>query len=349
MKLRYSVLLPLLAVVMSGCGGGGGGGSDSAATGIKVEAVATGLSFPVGVAAAPDGRTFFTELRSGNVRIFQDGAVLNEPFATLQVPAEGADGLLGIAVDPDFASNGFVYVFQSIGNPVKNRVIRLTDSHGVGTALTVIVNDLPNGGHNGGKMAFGHDGSLFISTGDAAAPDSAQDPRSFAGKILHVSRNGEALSSSSPIFALGFRNVFGMAVHPDSGTLYATDNGPDCDDEINRIEAGGNYGWRLSQPCGETDPQFVQPLFRINPTVGVTGATFYSGDALPELRENLLVGDYNTGTIRRFEVDDPSGGVNELAPLVPGNGSPVLDLTVGADGNVYFTGQDALYRISRAD
>jgi glucose/arabinose dehydrogenase len=352
--IRFSAwALPCACLLLlSACGGGGGGTDESVqlptpAVELVRQQVAS-ADFPVGIAAAPDGRIFFTELKTGNIRVLQNGVLSSQPFATLQVPAEGAEGLLGIAVDPAFSSNGFVYAFQAYGEPPQNRVVRFRDQNGVGTDLRIILDHLPNGGHNGGKFAFGLDGSLFVSTGDTGNPQLSQADNSLAGKILHLNNDGSVFEASGPIYARGFRNVFGLAVHPASGELYASDNGPDCDDELDRITPGGNFGWRPDEPCNDDSPGFIQPFRRFNPPLGLTGIAFYRGAMFPEFTNQLLVGDYNSGTLRRLVIDPQDGStILEEGTLVTGETGPILDLCVAADGSIYYTGQNAIFRLSR--
>ena len=158
---------------------------------------------------------------------------------------------------------------------------------------------------------------------------------------------GDNPLENSPTFASGFRNVFGMAVHPDSGRLFVSDNGPDCNDEIDLVERGGNYGWRDGQPCGDSDSEFIAPIIVIDPTIGITGVTFYQGDLFPELKNYLLVGYVNGGSIRRFAVDGENGSVSDAAILLDGGFGGILDVGNGPDGAIYFSTLDGIYKIVR--
>lgn len=333
------------------CGGGGGGAPASApvSLSLKVEPVVSGLNLPAGLAVAPDGRLFFSELGTGKIRIAVGGEVVPVPFATLDAPT-GLEGTLGIALDREFSSNGFLYVFTAGGSPLKNKVLRFRDVNGLGTEPVLIADEIPNGGHNGGKIVSAGD-VLYISTGDAGFPANAQSLSSLGGKILRVNRDGSIPSANpftgSSIFALGFRNVFGLALNPISGKLFASDNGPDCDDEINLVEAGKNYGWRPAQPCGDKDPTFVAPLETINPPLGISGIAFYRGEMFPELSDRLLIGDFNTGSIRQYLLDAESGTPRDAGVLIAGSGKGILEIAVGPDGTIYFSAVDGIYRLAR--
>lgn len=350
-----SLLLSLLLPLLLSCGGGGGGSGFTLPTPpvqVHTETFATGLNGATGLVFLPDGRLLFNEIGTGNVRVIQDGALSPEPYLHLDPSTVPASGLLGITADSNFASQPFVYVFQNAEGPVRSRVIRFKDFKGKGTEPQTLIDNIPVGGHDGGKMLSARDGTLYITTGDAGFPASSQSPATFAGKILHITRDGKPASGNpdpkSPVVASGFRNVFGIAQVPGGSGIYLSENGPDCDDEIDRLERGGNYGWRPDQPCGDSDPQFVQPLVRITPTVGITGVVFYNGDLFPEWRGQLLLGDYNTGAIRRYAIDDgDTPQLLEEGIAYPGGSGPIIDLAVGPDGAVYFTTLSSIERLIR--
>jgi glucose/arabinose dehydrogenase len=229
----------------------------------NVQLIASGLEAPWSVALAPDGRLFVTE-RPGRVRIVRLGAgggLEQRPWATLPARAnpDAERGLLGITLDPDFARNGFVYLYYSYagaGGATLNRLVRMHDTNGAGTDETILVDNIPgSSNHDGGRIAFGPDGKLYVATGDGEQQARAQDPSSLGGKILRLEKDGGVPSDNpfagSPVFSLGHRNVQGLAFQPDTGVLYETEHGPSgffpacCQDEVNRIEAGANYGWPI--------------------------------------------------------------------------------------------------------
>lgn len=229
----------------------------------NVQLIASGLEAPWAVALAPDGRLFVTE-RPGRVRIVRLGAgggLEARPWATLPARAnpDAERGLLGIALDPDFARTGFVYLYYSYAGPggaTLNRLVRMHDTNGAGTDQTILVDNIPgSSNHDGGRIAFGPDGKLYVATGDGEQQARAQDRSSLGGKILRLEKDGSVPSDNpfpgSPVLTLGHRNVQGLAFQPDTGVLYETEHGPSgffpacCQDEVNRIEAGANYGWPI--------------------------------------------------------------------------------------------------------
>lgn len=359
MKTKSRVIRTLVAALLVssvGCGGGGGGGSEfqlpTPPVKVRAEVMLAPVSGATGLVFLPDGRLLYNEIDTGNVRVVQDGALLPEPYLRLEPSTVPATGLLGIAADADFAQHPFIYVFQNQNLPAQSRVVRFRDFKGKGVEPLTIIDGIPIGGHDGGKILSHPDGTLYITGGDAGDPANSQNPATLAGKILHITREGKPASSNpdrkSPIVASGFRNAFGIALHPETRAVYLSENGPTCDDEVDRLESGGNYGWRLGQPCGDTDPHYVPPVLRISPTVGVTGMAFYRGAAFPEWQNQLLLGDFNTGAVRRYAIEDgDSPRVVEEAIAFPGGSGPIVDLAVGPDGNIYFTTLSAIVRLVR--
>jgi glucose/arabinose dehydrogenase len=238
---------------------------------VQVETVVGNLEIPWSVDFAPDGRIFLTE-RAGRVRIIRDGRVDSQPWATIQVAHRGEGGLLGLTLAPDFARSRFVYVYYTYqdGGRVLNRVVRMVDRDGRGQVDKVIIEGIPGTNvHDGGRIKFGPDGKLYVTTGDARQPSQAQDRSSLAGKILRLNPDGTIPDdnpfSGSPIYSMGHRNPQGLAWHPDARTMYAAEHGPSgdlglcCRDEVNVIEAGKNYGWPEASGRGGA-PRFVDPI-----------------------------------------------------------------------------------------
>ena len=224
---------------------------------------ASGLTQPTAMAAAPDGRIFVAE-KGGALRVVQDGAVLATPFVSLNVNTFSERGLIGVALDPNFATNNFVYVYYTTNaaTPV-NRVSRFTASGNVGTGETVLLDNIAstNGNHNGGALAFGADGKLYIGVGEAGVPSNAQTLANLSGKVLRINSNG-TVPSDNPfvntsgarpeIYAFGLRNPFTLAVQPGTGRLFINDVGQNAFEEVDEGAAGANYGWPNTE--GNTPP-----------------------------------------------------------------------------------------------
>ncbi|MFC4946161.1 PQQ-dependent sugar dehydrogenase [Pseudonocardia sp. GCM10023141] len=225
--------------------------------------LASGLEVPWGIAFRPDGSALVTERMSARLlRVTPAGVVTPVGTVAGVVPA-GEGGLLGVALSPAYATDRAVYVFYT--SATDDRVVRLTaaaDGTVDGAAQQVIVSGIPKGAiHNGGGLAFGPDGLLYVSTGEAGRRGPAQDLADLGGKILRVTPAG-APAPGNPfgtlVYSYGHRNVQGLAFAPD-GTLYASEFGQDTFDEVNRITAGGNYGWPTVEGTVHRDG-FVDPL-----------------------------------------------------------------------------------------
>ncbi len=322
---------------------------------LDLEPVATNLNFPVAMAFAPDGRLFYNELATGIIRIIGPGWVPQaQPFYDLDIYAVASQGLFGIAFDPNFGVNGHLYVFHTAPtNPPVNRIVRLTEATvGQGSGETVIVDNLPAGSiHNGGIIRFGPDGTLFVTLGEANESARAQDPDDPAGKVLRYHTDGtipvDNPTPGSPIYALGMRNTFGMTFHPHTDDLWVTDNGPEADDEVDRIIPGGNYGWPVVTGIPH-DPRFVDPLVTITPTIGPTGIIAVGeNSAYPEeYHGNLFFTDYNGGMIRRLRLSgEDLRGLGSLTEAYTGGQGPLLDLAQGPDGFIYVSSDTGIFRV----
>ena len=230
--------------------------------------IATGLGAPWGIAFLPDGTALVSERDSGRVLALPAGGGQPRDAGVVPGIAHGGEGgLLGLAVDPEDASGVLAYVTTE----QDNRVVRLdwTGERIDPASAREIITGIPRADiHNGGRIAIGPDGMLYVATGDAGEPDLAQDPASLAGKILRVAPDGSVPADNptpgSPVWSLGHRNVQGLAFD-DAGRLWATEFGSSSADELNLIVAGGNYGWPLHEGAAG-DPEYRDPLAQWSPT-----------------------------------------------------------------------------------
>lgn len=224
----------------------------------EMEVVASGLEVPWSIAPLGDGRYLVSE-RPGRIRLVGRGAA--RVVAELEVAHVGEGGLLGIALHPEFPSRRRLYAYHTYGRggQLHNRVVALElDGELRAVSTRVVLDGIPGAPiHDGGRIRFGPDGRLYVTTGDAARPPLAQDLSSLAGKILRLEDDGSVPRDNpfpgSPIYSYGHRNPQGIAWHPATGRLYASEHGPVGRDEINVIVPGGNYGW----PSAE---EYVEPL-----------------------------------------------------------------------------------------
>ena len=315
-------------------------------SGVRVEVVARNLEVPWALAFAPDGRLFVTE-RNGAIRVISDGQLLTKPFARLPVAATGESGLLGLAFDPDFDQNHYLYVYYTYRDNqggLKNQVVRLKDVNGQGEEPKVLLDGIPGARiHDGGRIKFGPDGKLYITVGDAGTPQLAQDTSSLSGKILRINADGSLPTDNpfpgSPVYSYGHRNPQGLAWHPTTGQLFITEHGPSGHDEINLVEAGANYGWpEVAGKRGE--PLFQDPVLESErSTWAPGGATFYSGESLPlSWNDKLLLGGLRGQQIHWMELSPPDyQQVQAEGVLFDRQFGRIRDVAQSPDGYIYFT------------
>jgi glucose/arabinose dehydrogenase len=262
---------------------------EAATPDFAIEAIVRGLDTPWAIDFASDGRTFVSE-RTGRIRVIEHGQLQTDPWMTLEVAARGEAGLMGLAVDPHFSQNRFVYVaysYRAGAFTVRNRLARLREdpTTGKGTVDKILLDDLAGGSnHDGGRVKFGPDGKLYWTTGDAQTTRYAQNLKSLNGKILRLNTDGSIPADNpfpnSYVYSYGHRNSQGLAWQPGTGQLYATEHGPSgfqgcCRDEVNLIEAGKNYGWPEIRG-DQTKEGMVSPVIQsgTNETWAPTGAIF---------------------------------------------------------------------------
>jgi glucose/arabinose dehydrogenase len=308
-----------------------------------VEPVATELAFPTNMAFAPDGRIFFTEKETGNVRIIRDGRVLPQTFVHVSVEGSAERGLLGIALDPNFERQPWVYLYYSEAGGASNRIIRVRAEGDSAGEIDPLITLLPAvaGYHNGGDMAFGPDDKLYAVTGEAHEPERAQDPDDLGGKVLRLDPDGSVptdnpLGPENSVYALGIRNSFGLCFDPVTGNLWETENGPATDDEVNRIVAGANYGWPDHLGAGG-EPGFVDPVLVFPEEIVPTGCAV-SADG-----RRLYFGSYRGGL---YEADLSSEATSADPPgRILGIDDSVIDVARGPDGSIYLATTDSLLRL----
>lgn len=308
--------------------------------GSPAQAVYTNLNFPDAFAFAPDGRIFFNE-KTGVVRVIQNGIVQMQPFATLEVVSSGEQGLLGLALHPNFSQNGFLYVFYTYtnGTAYHSRIRRFTAVGNLGispTDIFDIIHPSSATNHNGGYIKFGPDGKLYVQVGENAVANLSQDLSSYSGKILRMNDDGSVPADNpfkgSLVYAYGIRNAFGMDFDPNTHMLISTEAGPDRD-EINIITAGANYGWPACVgPCN--NPQYKDPIVTFNPATTPTGIAYASPNT-------FYFGEWTAADLKRLELT-PEGKVASVEyAFSPGGG--VVAVERGPDGNIYFSTPNAIY------
>ncbi len=317
--------------------------------------VATGLASPTAMAIAPDGRIFVCE-QEGRLRVIKNGALLPTPFVSISVDPEGERGLLGVAFDPDFATNQFVYVYYTTStSPVHNRVSRFTaggDVAAPGSEVLILhLGNLVSGAvaHNGGALHFGRDGKLYVAVGDNQGPENSQSFSSLHGKLLRINSDGtipsdnpfynSASGNNRAIWALGLRNPFTFAIQPGTGRVFINDVGFGSYEEINDGIAGANYGWPICEgACSPPNPAFRDPIYaypNTAPNCAITGGAFYN--PVTARFPSTYVGkyffaDYCGGWIKLL--DPATNTVSDFATI--STSAVMVDLDVSTDGDLYY-------------
>jgi glucose/arabinose dehydrogenase len=323
-------------------------------SGAAVQTLLEGLAEPVAMAFDPAGRLFVIE-RAGAVRLVVDGALQPEPVITFKVDTCNERGLMGLALHPEFEANHYLYVqydeFSDCG-PTHSRLVRFTESGGRGIDPQQIFST-PHSGlfHTGNGIRFGPDGKLYVTVGDDYNPAAAQDVTSPHGKLHRINADG-TIPADNPVFtqtgalpslyAMGLRNSFDFTFDPlVKGRIFAGENGPDCDDELNLIEGGHNYGWRHEYPCDDSAPSVeyntIPPLWFLPKDlccIGPTGMEAYRGSSLPEWRNDLFMCSYNEGALVHFYLSEDRTRVTKIARVDGAKCS--MAITTGPDGALYY-------------
>jgi glucose/arabinose dehydrogenase len=314
---------------------------------------ASKLDFPVDMAwERGTKRIFFTEKTTGKVKVMVGRKVLAEPCIKIPVATDLLEGMTGIVLAPGFTKNHWLYVFYTKKKPHENRVTRFEVRHNKCINPKQIVTGLtPSRIHNGGQLEFIGD-KLFVSTGDAGEKGRAQDTDSLHGKILRLEMDGsipEGNPFSTPgspnaVWSYGHRNPFGLALRLGTNQLYETENGPNCDDELNIIKPGKNYGWGDDYGCGPgvgEDPK--KALKSWTPTIVPADLWWYKGTTT-SLNDALYMAEYVAGKIHRFELS-PRGRKIISDDVIYDSEEKLVDVSKGPGGHFFFMTQSGIFKL----
>ena len=338
----------------------------------EVKLVADNLYVPWSIVFTDPDRILITE-RNGKLRIIQDGILSEKPLKVFEeVSSNGEEGLMGLALDPDYKDNKFIYLSYAYGGSDKMsvKVVRYKDEGDRLSDEKTIMDGLPaERYHAGCRLRFGPDGKLYITTGDAGERKLAQDINTLYGKILRINPDGTIPADNpfpdSPVWSYGHRNPQGIDWYPGSNILYSTEHGPSGfdgpggGDEVNIIVKGGNYGWPVVSHK-ESKEGMISPVLEFTPAIAPASGMFYRSDSIPQFKNNYFFGCLRGSGIMRVEIDknDPSRIIsNEILAEV--NFGRIRDIAQGPDGAIYFStsnrdgrgsireGDDKIYKIIR--
>ncbi len=328
---------------------------------VRVTELVTGLAHPWGLAFLPDGSMLVTERPGFLRRIGADGAV-SAPLAGVPQPyVDGQAGLLDVAVSPDFASDGLVYLAFAEpslrGNLCGTAVARGVLADGALTGVEVIYRQEPKlsaGTHVGARLVFDRGGHLFVTHGDNRQALLAQELDKLQGKLVRIFPDGKVPPDNpfvgrddarAEVWSYGHRNMQGAALHPDTGALWTTEHGPMGGDELNLPQAGRNYGWPLithgieysGQPVsgslGKAAPDMEPPHHVWVPSPGLSGMAFYTDARMPAWRGNLFLGALAATSLIRLELDGDR--IVHEERLLGARGERIRDVRQGPDGTLY--------------
>ena len=336
---------------------------------VRVVTVAE-LDQPVGFTFTPRGRIVYLERATGRVRLIDPRTDRDRSWFRISgVNSDGERGALGVALHPRWPRRPWVYVYVTrapAGKDLRNQLLRLRIRDGRAVALDVLLNS-PVGSrsnHNGGRIAFGPDRKLYVVIGDGGEdPATAQNFGEVRGKILRLNPDGSVPATNpfgSKVWSYGHRNSFGFAFDPDGGRLWESENGPECNDEINLIETGGNYAWGPGQACPNTNEDGDEPILpkhTFEDPVAVTGLAFCDRCKLGAAYRGALLAGCSNGTCKATvgpvmyatltPARDDLSGAPQQVPLIGHNG-PVYSMEVAPGGRIFFSDGQGIQRLVRA-
>jgi len=338
----------------------------TAAAAIVATPVKTGLAFPAAFTLDPAGRIFYGERFTGEIRIYDPASGSDTLFFTVtDLETNGEQGLLGIALPNGYPSTAFVFAYatRNVAGTATNQILRIRDMGGTGSGMRVIwTSDVAAGTfHDGGRILFGPDGRLYAFQGEAGNPGNSQvTTNNEAGKVLRMKNNGAAAGGNpfgNRIWSYGHRNSFGFAFDPVTSFLWQSENGPECNDEVNFIVKGGNYGWGTSETCStppappantnQDGPNPILPeLFYASP-IGVTGVAFCDGCGLGAQSEGAAFsGAVNNGQVTRIVFNAQRNAIAGHTVVLDHGGS-TLSYEVGPGGKIFFSDFDGINKLVR--
>jgi len=332
-----------------------------AGTAIRAREVVGNLNQPVAFTFGPGRRIWYVEKTTGEVRIKDLDTGADRRFVRVPgVDGEGERGMLGIALDPDYPNRPFVYLYatRTAHGGLRNQILRYRDEGGHGTGRRVLHSTPASGAtnHNGGRIAFGPDGMLYAVIGEHADPAHSQDLSTDLGKIIRITRNGRAPDDNpfdDNVWAYGIRNSFGFAFDPQTDALWETENGPECNDEVNMIVGGENYGWGPNETCSGSSPANTNQdgpspdlpeLFYEN-TIGITGIAFCDGCHLGQASEGAaFAGAVTNGDVTRVLFNGRRDAIAGHS-VVYDHGGSTLSFEIGPGGRIYFSDFDGINKL----
>lgn len=313
---------------------------------LKNRVVVAGLTLPWGMVYGPDNFIWFTE-KSGKISRLNPTSGQITPLLTIsEVRVNGEGGLLGIALNPDFSANPWVYVAYNYGSNYREKIVRYTYSGGTLNSPIIILDQIgASSVHNGSRLLISG-GKLFVSTGDASDQTTPQNINSTSGKILRVNLDGTIPTDNpypnNPLWSYGHRNPQGLV--QVGNKIFSSEHGPDSDDEINIIEKGRNYGWpNIKGFCDEAGEQsfcsansIAVPLIVWTPTIAPSGMAFYNSDYIPQFKNSLLLAVLKNTKLMQLKLDAAQTKIEGTKDLYVNTYGRMRDVCISPEGKIYF-------------
>lgn len=345
-----------------------------AGEGLDAQFVVQNANRPAALAFAPDGRLFYTERASGLIRVVSDTTLRSEPFASVPVNSAGDRGLNGIALHPDFARNGRVYVFysradigvstSSAGSIIDHRIVYFEALGDVASGGEVFVASLPLGPATtrlGGRIAFARDGTLLVGFGDQTDTGSPQTPGVLGGKILRYNDDGSIPADNpnpaSPVFATGVADVRGLTVDPLTGLLFIVDRTDGANEEVHRVNSGANLGWPAVAGVADTTAELdftaanagvVDPLLDTRgERLLIVGGGFNPSTRYGVATQNhFFYGETTRNQVTHAAIDGDRAAIGTREKFAGGFPGPITDVAFSPAGTLYIACENAILRLA---
>jgi aldose sugar dehydrogenase len=333
---------------------------------VSVKTVKGGLNGPAAFTFTPKGIIYYLERGTGAVRVLNPHTGSDRVFFKIGgVDGSGERGALGIALHPNWPKTPFAYVYvtRRAHGRLMNQLLRIRakQNHGAGYKVLLQAPASADPYHNGGRIAFGPDHELYVMIGDGHHDANAQDrSNNLRGKILRINPDGSIPKTNpfraSRIWSFGHRNSYGFTFDPQTGRLWETENGPACNDEINLVVKGGNFGWGRRENCSGTSPGDTNgsgpkprhlPKLWFGGTIGITGAAFCDSCGLgAAFQGDLFFGAVNDGEVRVVGLNGARNDVSGASSIVASSPGTVYSMETAPNGRIYFSDSGAIYELT---
>ncbi|TDQ10970.1 PQQ-dependent sugar dehydrogenase [Pedobacter metabolipauper] len=359
----FTLSLLALALISTSCKKSKSNGTvDLPNAELKTRVVTSALTLPWEIIYGPDNQLWVTE-RSGKIsRVNPETGVITPLLTISEVVSNGEGGLLGMALNPAFSTNPWVYVVYNYGSTYREKVVRYTYTNGTLNSPFVILDGIPASSiHNGSRLLITADQKLLITTGDASNAPNAQDLNSLSGKILRVNLDGsipaDNPTAGSRVWSFGHRNPQGLV--EANGKIYSSEHGPNNDDEVNIIQKGRNYGWpNVEGYCNETNEKgfcttnnVVEPIVAWTPTIATCGLTYYNSDYIPQWKNSLLLVNLKASKLIQLKLNDAGTQVAESTDFLVNAFGRLRAICQSPEGKIYIAtsngNQDRIIEIAK--